>query len=120
MVPSVIGAQPFKAGIPGVLDVTSVLIFTDVIGTPTAWTTSHAYISTTGSRSVVTNDGRTYICTTGGTSSASPGGPTGTGTAITDGTVVWCFLGAPIVITSRQLADYIFANITVTSTPGTP
>jgi hypothetical protein len=121
VVPSVISAQPFKAGIQGVLDVTSTLVFTDVIGTPTAWTTSHGYVNTTGSRSVVTNDGgRTYICTTGGTSSASPGGPTGTGTAITDGSVVWRFLGAPIVITSRQLADYILANISITSVPGTP
>lgn len=39
------------------------------------------------------NGGNQYIATTAGTS-ASSGGPTGTSTSITDGTVTWRFLGA--------------------------
>ncbi len=40
----------------------------------------------------VTNGGNVYRCTTAGTS-AGAGGPTGTGTAITDNTVVWRYVG---------------------------
>lgn len=39
----------------------------------------------------VTNAGNLYECTTAGTSSAVSTGPSGTTTAITDGTVVWAF-----------------------------
>lgn len=39
----------------------------------------------------VNNSGNVYQCTTAGTSAAS-GGPTGTGTSITDGTVVWAYI----------------------------
>lgn len=39
----------------------------------------------------VSNGGNAYKCTTAGTS-ASSGGPTGTGTGITDGTAVWDFV----------------------------
>lgn len=54
-----------------------------------AWAASHAY--STGDR--ITNDsGKVYYCATAGTS-ASSGGPTGTGTGITDGTAVWNYLG---------------------------
>ena len=35
-----------------------------------------------------TNGANQYVCTVAGTSAAS-GGPTGTGTGITDGTVTW-------------------------------
>ena len=38
-----------------------------------------------------TNSGNVYIVTTAGTSAAS-GGPSGTGTGIADGTVVWAFV----------------------------
>jgi len=48
------------------------------------WAASTAYTS----GQVVTNGGSLYICTTSGTS-ASSGGPTGTGSGITDGTAVW-------------------------------
>lgn len=41
----------------------------------------------------VVNGGNCYECMVGGTSAAS-GGPTGTGTAIVDGTVTWQFLSA--------------------------
>ena len=47
----------------------------------------------------VTNGGNSYVCTTGGATAAS-GGPTGTGTGITDGTAVWNYsaLGADIML----------------------
>jgi hypothetical protein len=53
-------------------------------GSVTAWAPSTAY----SVGNVRQNDGRRYIVATAGTSAAS-GGPTGTGTAIADGTVVW-------------------------------
>lgn len=54
------------------------------------WTASHAYL--TGER--VTNDtNKTYRCTTAGISAAA-GGPTGTGSGITDGTVIWIYVEA--------------------------
>lgn len=43
-------------------------------------------------RSFVTNNSNRYECVTGGIS-ASSGGPTGTGSEISDGTVVWCWRG---------------------------
>lgn len=55
-------------------------------GNYTAWQASTAY----GLRQYAINGANVYECTTAGTSAAS-GGPTGTGTEITDGTVVWCF-----------------------------
>lgn len=50
----------------------------------TAWVASTAYYA--GDK--VINGAQAYECTVAGTS-ASSGGPTGTGTAITDGTVTW-------------------------------
>lgn len=50
-----------------------------------------------------TNGGNTYKCVTAGTS-ASSGGPTGTGSGIADGTVVWNYVGA------GQLFDFLFNN----------
>jgi hypothetical protein len=58
---------------------------------PAAWAGSTAY--TVGE--YVKNDTgpiKNYICTTAGTSAAA-GGPTGTSSAITDGTVVWSYVG---------------------------
>ncbi len=54
----------------------------------TAWAISTAY--TVGQRR--TNSGNIYEVTVAGTSAAS-GGPTGTGTAIVDGTVTWRYRG---------------------------
>ena len=54
------------------------------------WTATTAYDATDR---VINDGGRTYSCTTAGISAGS-GGPTGTGTAITDGTVVWSFVAA--------------------------
>ncbi len=55
----------------------------------TAWAGATAYAL--GERA--TNDGNTYECITAGNSAAS-GGPTGTGTDITDGTAHWKYLQA--------------------------
>lgn len=54
-----------------------------------AWASGTAY--TLGQRR--SNSGNVYQVTTAGTSAGS-GGPTGTGSAITDNTVVWQYLGA--------------------------
>lgn len=51
------------------------------------WITITAYV--VGDH--VTLGGNVYICTTAGTSGAT--GPTGTGSGITDGTVIWAFQG---------------------------
>lgn len=57
----------------------------------TAWQSATAYAADT----IRTNDsGKVYIVTTAGTSAGS-GGPTGTSSAITDGTVVWKYLRGP-------------------------
>lgn len=56
----------------------------------TAWAPSTAY----SLNAVRINDsGKAYVCTTAGTSAGS-GGPTGTGTGITDGTAVWSWVPA--------------------------
>jgi hypothetical protein len=61
-----------------------------------AWVASTAYAFT---GEIVINGANAYVCTTAGTSAAA-GGPTGTGTAIADGTVVWDFLGPKAVFAS--------------------
>lgn len=118
-VPSSIGSQAF--GVTGTLAVPAdtLYVYTDVIGTPVAWAPSTAYVATAGARSVVTNGGRAYICITAGTS-ASSGGPTGTGTDITDGTAHWYYLGNVIQISTRQLAVFDSSRIDVVTTDGTP
>lgn len=108
--------------VPGVLgvDPATVLVYNDVIGAPSPWVATSAYVATPGSRSVVTNDGgRTYICTTGGTAAGS-GGPTGTGTTIPDGTVTWYYLGNPFAITGVQLASFDISRITIASSAVLP
>lgn len=49
----------------------------------------------------VRNLGNVYICTTDGTS-ASSGGPTGTGSGIVDGTVVWAFKGVEVDVNATD------------------
>ena len=61
---------------------------------------------------MATNGGNLYICTTAGTT-ASSGGPTGTGSAITDGTVTWSYVqagNASIVLNNSAVTQ----NLTVT------
>ena len=53
------------------------------------WVISTAYLLNQHAH----NGTNVYICTTAGTSAGS-GGPTGTGTGITDGTCVWSYVGA--------------------------
>jgi hypothetical protein len=54
-----------------------------------AWVAATAYIL----NELAENDtGKVYVCTVAGTS-AGAGGPTGTGTAITDNTVTWSYVG---------------------------
>lgn len=56
-------------------------------GTP--WVASTAYEQ---GILVINDSNKLYYCRTAGTS-ASSGGPTGTGTAINDGTIVWAYVG---------------------------
>lgn len=115
--PSEISSVAFD--VDGVLRVSEVMAYTDVISAPTAWAPSTAYVATPGARSVVTNNDRTYICVASGVSAAS-GGPVGTGAAIVDGTCQWYFLGRPIEVSRRQLAVYDTTRIAVVSTDGVP
>lgn len=59
----------------------------------------------------VSNGGNYYLCTTGGTSAGS-GGPTGTNSSITDGTVTWGYVTAAAwaAETSYGLGTYATAN----------
>lgn len=57
--------------------------------TAPGWAATHAYTVGQGA----TNGGNNYQCIGAGTS-ASSGGPTGTGSSITDGTVTWMYLSA--------------------------
>lgn len=107
------------AAVAGLLDVSQVLIYTDVIGTPVAWLPTTAYVNTPGARSVVTNGGRAYICINSGTSAGS-GGPTGTGQSIVDGGVTWSFLGASVAIAATNIALYDTSRITIHSSAATP
>ncbi len=61
---------------------------TALLALATAWVVSTAYVV----GDVRSNATRIYICTTAGTSAGS-GGPTTTASAITDGTVVWRYVG---------------------------
>lgn len=61
----------------------------------------------------VHNGGNVYKATTGGTSAGS-GGPTGTGTGITDGSAVWSYLGGlDMALDNSNLASG--QSVTITS-----
>jgi uncharacterized phage protein gp47/JayE len=112
--PSAVGAQAFS--VAGVLGATPVWVYDDVIATPVAWAATTGYSATVGARSVVTNDGgRAYICIQTGTSGST--GPTGIGTSIADGSVLWYFLGNVYPITQRQQAIFDTSRITISSAP---
>jgi hypothetical protein len=64
-----------------------------------AWIGSHAY----SLYDVAVNSGNVYECTTAGTSAGS-GGPTGTGSNITDGTAVWRWVNYALPSTCLGLA----------------
>jgi hypothetical protein len=72
-----------------------------------AWQNTHGYTALTD---WVTNDtGKVYLCTTSGTSAGS-GGPTGTGTNITDGTAHWTFVGKATIEVSAKIKVYTGAQ----------
>lgn len=65
-----------------------------------AWTASKTYVA--GMQ--VNLGGNVYRCTAGGTAAAT-GGPTGTGTGITDGSVTWAYAGpVDLVLTNTNIA----------------
>lgn len=73
------------------------------------WAASTAYIL----NQQVHNGGNVYKATTAGTS-ASSGGPTGTGTGITDGSAVWSYVGTlDMALDNTNLATS--QNVTITS-----
>ena len=76
-----------------------------------AWAQSHAYA--VGQQA--SNANGVYVCTTGGTSSSSGIGPSGTGTGISDGSVVWNYVqaAAELVIGSTNITSG--QTVTVTS-----
>ena len=74
------------------------------------WLASTAY--SVGDR--VSNGANTYVATTAGTSAAS-GGPTGTGTGIADGSVVWAFEGINEAVLAGAAQIIAGANVAVSS-----
>lgn len=63
------------------------------------------------------NGGEQYNCTTGGTSAAS-GGPTGTGTGISDGSVVWDYYAPGAAdISMDNLEVNSGQNVTINASP---
>ena len=111
--PRIIGGQVDT--VDGVLDVVEVLAWTSPIdATPAVWAASTGY--TAGDQ--VTRAERQYVCITTGTSDVT--GPLTTGTDIIDGTAHWRYLGAPIVIGSRQRADLDSSRIDLVKTVGAP
>lgn len=80
----------------GITDGTCTWIY--IAANSAAWTVSTAYAFD----DVRLNGGNVYKCAVAGTSAGS-GGPSGTGSAITDGTVTWSYVGAG---TSGYLAHY--------------
>jgi hypothetical protein len=70
----------------------------DYIPVPTPSWKSITGVSVNDLRS---NDGKMYLCTTAGTTAAS-GGPTGTGTGITDGSAVWNYIAVPTFTTAAS------------------
>lgn len=62
----------------------------------------------------VHNGGNVYRCTTGGTS-ASSGGPSGTGASISDGTVTWTFVQVGTDMTIQNASVNVGQPINVTT-----
>lgn len=91
---TVLNRAPAAAGVPGWMCTTGGAIATGNWAATTAYTVG----------ALVLNDsGKTYVCVTAGTSAGS-GGPTGTGSGITDGTVVWNFSVAFVFKAMANLA----------------
>ncbi|MHB8388137.1 MAG: hypothetical protein ACYDDA_10805 [Acidiferrobacteraceae bacterium] len=78
------------------------------LGVSSPWLASTAVVL----NQMASNGGNLYICTTAGTTAAS-GGPTGTGTGITDGTAVWSYV-APGVASVTLSNAAVTQSLTVT------
>jgi TP901-1 family phage major tail protein len=76
--------------------------------TATAWAATTAYLA----GAYVTNGLNTYRCKTAGTSAGS-GGPTGTTAGITDGTVVWDFVGVTSTTSHVTVAGMRSTGLTI-------
>lgn len=74
----------------------------------TDWTASTAFAL--GDK--VVNNSINYKCTTAGTSASSGGGPTGTGSAIADGSVVWQYVTAGAEISNVLITNNTLSNVT--------
>lgn len=77
------------------------------LGTIPAWVNTTAYAAGPAgtARHVITNDtGKIYACITAGTSGGS-GGPTGTGSNITDGTARWAYVGTTLTVVWTMVFD---------------
>lgn len=70
-----------------------------------AWMSSTTYVS----EQTVTNGGNAYRCVAGGISAAS-GGPTGTGSAIVDGSVTWMFVDPASALVPAVIEGLAGAN----------
>ncbi len=94
---------------------------TTTTGALAAWAASTAYVidATSSGINTVVNGGNIYQCITAGTSAAS-GGPTGTGTNITDGTAHWTFVTTSPSqdTTSGQQVVSVVARGTQSTIPG--
>lgn len=87
---------------------TSAAAATQDLGASSVWLASTAVVL----NQMASNGGNLYICTTAGTTAAS-GGPTGTGSGITDGTAVWAYVQPGTAsITLNNVA--VTNNLTVT------
>lgn len=80
------------------------------------WTASTVYAL---GQQVINDSGKVYKCTTAGTS-ASSGGPTGTGSGITDGTAVWQYVDTVDMILDNTslVAGQQFSVTSATFTDG--
>ena len=74
----------------------------------TDWTVSTAFAL--GDK--VVNNSINYKCTTAGTSASSGGGPTGTGSAIADGSVVWQYVTFGSEISNVLITNNTLSNVT--------
>lgn len=98
---------PFSGPDGGFVLTGNVLAIGAGLGTIPAWANTTAYTAGPAgvARHVVTNDtGKIYACITAGTSAGS-GGPTGTGSNITDGTAHWAYVGTSITINWTLLPE---------------
>lgn len=98
---------PFGSGnVAATISGTSISITLD-LGTIPAWVNTTGYdAGPAGSeRHIVAHDGgKLYVCITAGVSAGS-GGPTGTGSNITDGSVHWAYVGTSLTVVWTMVFD---------------